>query len=282
MTCLLCGSDRIARRRLVAGYPYALCGGCRVWRLTGEAGEAPPRTAGSDHERRVRMLGRTIAEIEAWTAPGRLLEIGSGPGHLLEAARRRGWEVVGVEPDPASATSSRKLFGLQPIASEWHDGVVEDGDFDAVVLHHVLEHLPDPPAALAAAHRALRPGGVLHVAVPNARTVDRFLDRRSTESIFDPPRHLWVFSDRTLPPLVRRAGFEVVRSRPQVSNALGRFVAREAGGGARPATGTSLRGNALAAAATLARTVAPGSAVRLFAVRPGRRAYTSPPCPSRP
>jgi SAM-dependent methyltransferase len=274
MSCLLCGSARVARRRTVAGHPYALCAGCRVWRLDGAAGDVPPRTAGTGHEQRVRMLGRTVAELEAWAAPGRLLDVGSGPGHLLEAARRRGWDVVGLEPDPSSAESSRALFGIDPAAREWRAGAVEDGSFDAVVLHHVLEHLPDPPAALEAARRALRPGGVLHVAVPNARTVDRLLDRGSTEEIFDPPRHLWVFSDRTLPPLVRRAGLDVVRSRPQVSNALGRFVSSDgasgpAGGGRG---GQSLRARALRAAAGVARTVAPGSAVRLFALRPQERA----------
>jgi SAM-dependent methyltransferase len=267
MSCRLCGSSRVARRRVVAGYPYVLCGGCRVWRLAGEPGEVPPRTAGSEHEHRVRMLDRTVAEIEAWTAPGRLLDVGSGPGHLLEAARRRGWEVVGVEPDPASAATSRELFDREPIKQDWRTGVVEDGGFDAVVLHHVLEHLPDPPAALAAAHRALRPGGVLHVAVPNARTVDRLVDRGSTVEIFDPPRHLWVFSDRTLPPLVRRAGFEVVRSRAQVSNAFSRFVSSRGGGGLAAPGMLSLRARSLRAAAAVARTVAPGSAVRLFALR---------------
>ena len=268
MSCVLCGSSRVARRRVVAGYPYALCGGCRVWRLVGEAGEAPPRPAGAAHEERVGMLGRTIAEIEAWTAPGRLLDVGSGPGHLLEAARRRGWEVVGVEPDPASATTSWELFGLEPLGGAWEPGRVEDGSFDAVVLHHVLEHLPDPPAALEAARRALRPGGVLHVAVPNARTVDRIRDRDATEEIFDPPRHLWVFSDRALPPLVRRAGFDVARSRPQVSNAFSRFVSSEGAGGSATPGAPSLRARALRAAAAVARTVAPGSAVRLFALRP--------------
>ena len=37
------------------------------------------------------------------------------------------------------------------------------GSVDAVFFHNVLQHLGDPPAALAEAHRVLRPGGVIGV-----------------------------------------------------------------------------------------------------------------------
>ena len=39
--------------------------------------------------------------------------------------------------------------------------------FDAVVIWHVLEHLPDPQATLEAVGEILKPGGVLVIAVPN-------------------------------------------------------------------------------------------------------------------
>jgi 2-polyprenyl-3-methyl-5-hydroxy-6-metoxy-1,4-benzoquinol methylase len=82
------------------------------------------------------------------------------------------------------------------------------GTFDAVALHHVIEHLPDPLATLQYARELLRPGGILAIATPSTRS----LGRRVFGAIWlhwDPPRHLHTFSARSLADLVRRAGFRV-------------------------------------------------------------------------
>jgi len=42
----------------------------------------------------------------------------------------------------------------------------QDGCFDAVICSELLEHMPDPPAVLREAHRALRSGGILMICVP--------------------------------------------------------------------------------------------------------------------
>lgn len=43
---------------------------------------------------------------------------------------------------------------------------VEDGRFDRVLFNQVLEHLPDPAAALAELFRVLKPGGRIYCSVP--------------------------------------------------------------------------------------------------------------------
>lgn len=43
---------------------------------------------------------------------------------------------------------------------------VEEGRFDRVIFNQVLEHLPDPPAALRELHRVLKPGGRLFCSAP--------------------------------------------------------------------------------------------------------------------
>ena len=274
-SCPLCHSPALARSLTVRGYRYGRCRGCRVWRLLDEAEASLPTPPGSgDHELRVRVFGWTVAEIERWTGVGRLLDVGSGPGHLLEAARRRGWETTGVDLDERAAALARDLFGVETTITAFRPGLVPDESYDAVALHHSLEHLPDPLEALAGARRALRPGGVLHVAVPNSRTIDRLWNRNALGDIFDPPRHRFVFSDRTLRLLVERSGFEVVVCRPQVSSLFHRFIVREVTREASQnvvARGTgpaSPPQRALHVAAALAHVVAPGSAVRLYALKP--------------
>ena len=46
---------------------------------------------------------------------------------------------------------------------------IPDSSLDFVVANHFLEHTQDPVGTLVNAHRVLRPGGVLYVAVPDKR-----------------------------------------------------------------------------------------------------------------
>jgi predicted SAM-dependent methyltransferase len=45
-----------------------------------------------------------------------------------------------------------------------------DGSLDFVIANHMLEHVEDPITALENQHRVLRPGGVLYLTLPDART----------------------------------------------------------------------------------------------------------------
>jgi 2-polyprenyl-3-methyl-5-hydroxy-6-metoxy-1,4-benzoquinol methylase len=79
---------------------------------------------------------------------GRLLEIGCAGGFFLDEARKRGFDVVGVELNATMANHARDTLGLSVI-----QGRIEDIDsdplrqsFDVIVLMDVLEHIPDPRA----------------------------------------------------------------------------------------------------------------------------------------
>lgn len=101
-----------------------------------------------------------------------VLDVGSGYGHTAAELASRCRSVVGLEParalwrDAERLRSERGLtnlhFRLQGVGD-----LEEVSRFDLVVLDNVYEHLPDQPDALARIVRALRPGGVLYVLVPN-------------------------------------------------------------------------------------------------------------------
>ncbi len=149
-------------------------------------------------------------------APGaRLLEIGCGHGDFLLRAARSGLAVVGVERSPDSCAVVReKLAGageilcgeIDTLPSSW------EGRFDVVAASDVIEHVRDPQAFLAAAHRLLKPGGILFLATP---TLDSWSARLLRNSWMEfKPEHLWYFKSATLQTLLAQGGFGGIIEKP--------------------------------------------------------------------
>lgn len=132
---------------------------------------------------------------------GRLLDIGCGPGRLdrLLAATWPDLSVVGLDESPGMLRQAAK--GPNPSNLEFRLGRLEDADFDetfdfalSVLSFH---HWEDPEGGLAAAHRALRPGGRLWIYEPDPEAESSVL-----RSDYAP---LWGFL--SLPLWICRAGF---------------------------------------------------------------------------
>ena len=143
---------------------------------------------------------------------GRLLEIGCGPGLLLAHARTRGWDVVGLEPDPRFANFARAHYGFELIEALLPQARVPDCTFDAALLLHVIEHMPDPLADLRQARRLLKPGGMLVVETPRFDSLMFKLLGKRERSLNNWPGHIYFFTVPTLSRLLEKAGFEVVRT----------------------------------------------------------------------
>jgi SAM-dependent methyltransferase len=140
--------------------------------------------------------------------PGRVLDIGCGPGLLLDALRRRGWTASGIERTAGAAACARERLGLDVHVGGWQDSGVAEGTLDAVILWHVLEHLAAPDECLRWAVDRLKPGGIALVGVPDAGSPEA---RWTGEHWFhlDVPRHLVHFTRDTIDALVRRSGLEI-------------------------------------------------------------------------
>jgi 2-polyprenyl-3-methyl-5-hydroxy-6-metoxy-1,4-benzoquinol methylase len=99
-----------------------------------------------------------------------LLDVGCGSGAFgrLVRSRRPGMELWAVEPDPASAQAAEDGFD-HVVVGEFPDDRLPDDRFDVVMCADVLEHMPEPEAALRAAAKAMRPGGIMVASIPNVR-----------------------------------------------------------------------------------------------------------------
>jgi ubiquinone/menaquinone biosynthesis C-methylase UbiE len=105
----------------------------------------------------------------------RVLDVGCGPGTItvgLAAAVASG-EVVGIDREDRPLEQARALAAERGVGNarfelaDLHALPFSDGSFDAAFLHGVLEHVPDPVAALRAITRVVRPGGVVAARSPD-------------------------------------------------------------------------------------------------------------------
>lgn len=123
---------------------------------------------------RARMVLRSLQEHGDPDLVERVLDLGCAEGRtLLELRGRLGArEMVGIEasrdliaqapPLPAGVRIEEgDVTGLPP--------EVETGGFDLVTALAVLEHLPEPAAAVREAARVLRPGGLFVATCPEPR-----------------------------------------------------------------------------------------------------------------
>jgi 2-polyprenyl-3-methyl-5-hydroxy-6-metoxy-1,4-benzoquinol methylase len=149
-------------------------------------------------------------------APGAsLLDLGCGAGGYLAQAKLAGWDVYGIEPDPAAAAMARDATGEPShITVATADDVrLEPGRYDCITMWHVLEHVHGPMWVLRDAYAALRPGGVLRIGVPNAASAEARLFGRRWQPL-ELPRHLYHFTPETLSRYLRCAGFVNTRAVP--------------------------------------------------------------------
>ncbi|MBI3891720.1 MAG: class I SAM-dependent methyltransferase [Candidatus Wallbacteria bacterium] len=150
----------------------------------------------------LRSFDRRSA-VFAGLEPGRLLDVGCGPGYFLEVMRRKGWTVEGLEPFGASAEHAGALAG----AVVHHASLEEfrpQQRYRLVTLWHVLEHTLDPVQALRHCCQLLEPGGALFFEVPNIDGLEARLSGSFWLALREPTHH-WMFRPEALRLLAKRA-----------------------------------------------------------------------------
>jgi ubiquinone/menaquinone biosynthesis C-methylase UbiE len=120
-----------------------------------------------DHSEPNAAFVERLCELEA---SGRMLDIGTGPGHmpLLVCGRIEGATVVGVDLAESMLRHAERHRASSPYRDrvEYQLGDAKgldfgDDHFDAVFSNTILHHIPDPRPFLAEAWRVLKPDGVL-------------------------------------------------------------------------------------------------------------------------
>ena len=149
------------------------------------------------------------------------LDIGAGIGRTMNAVERAGFDAFGIEPGEffyQRALENGVASDRLTLTS------IEDADFpassfDIVSFGVVLEHLQDPSAALAKAITWLKPGGIVHLDVPNAgylfsKLFNIYFRLIGTDFVVNAspmhiPFHIYEFTERSFVENGLRTGYQV-------------------------------------------------------------------------
>lgn len=157
------------------------------------------------------LIGGSVMWLKALPS-GKLLDVGCGDGRFLAQMRALGWQVMGVEPDAEAAAIARARFGVDVTCGSLEDAAFPDSTFDAITMKHVIEHVPYPVQTLEECRRILKPGGRLVVMTPNSESIGHRFFAEAWRGL-EPPRHLVLFSARTLQMCAMRAGLRIEEMR---------------------------------------------------------------------
>ncbi len=249
--CGFCGGGERVTLARVDAFRFVRCPGCGLAYLTPRPSAQALRglyagyhaRAGASEASWARLMHGVFRESAEWLCresagtAGRLLDIGCGFGSFLALMTERGWVAEGCDVSaPVVEAAVRRGRRVRLAALEELEAA--PGSYDAITMFYVLEHLPDPCAALRRAADLLAPGGILLVRVPHTTPLVRLLAPLGLgATLYDVPFHLYDFSPAVLGAMLRRTGFSRIRTfpgRPTVpSRPAARAVAWTSGAVAR-------------------------------------------------
>ena len=164
----------------------------------------------AERYRRVVMGDHVRFARAAVESGGALLDIGCGGGSFLAAMQDQGVRCFGSDFSAKAAAQCARHAGAQAVCAQLPWLPFQPQSFQTVTMFHVLEHLPNPVAAVEAIAELLPPGGRFIVQTPNASCWQLLLLGERWSGL-DVPRHLINFRAEDLEELLEGCGFEVLR-----------------------------------------------------------------------
>lgn len=172
-----------------------------------------------NYDRHVKWLGKSREQVihhlrEQLQGAERILDVGTGTGHIALSLADVVQEVDGVDPSPLMLQEARvkaEAKNLPNVRFSEQDAYglkFADGTFDAVIISHVLHIIDRPDLALSEARRVLKNGGLL-IAPTYCHGLSRILSFIARNFLKQPVH--FRFKPDDLVTLVRASGFEVFR-----------------------------------------------------------------------
>jgi len=159
-----------------------------------------------------KFADRLLEIVKPYKKNGALLDVGTNIGVLVDAAIKRGYDAKGMDICQSSIKDGQKLFNLPDklLFLKLTEANFVDS-FDVITYNHVLEHIKNINAELAAANKALKTGGLICIAVPNFDSIWRRILRNKWRGLA-PEQHYWQFEQSSLEKILRKNSFIILKT----------------------------------------------------------------------
>jgi ubiquinone/menaquinone biosynthesis C-methylase UbiE len=138
----------------------------------------------------------------------KILDVGTGSGHLLEIASEMGFDCQGIDISGEAVRTSSKKFPGKIAQGNLVSANYQSGFFDVVSMVDVLEHIANPHEIISEARRILKPGGLLLIISPNSSSVTRYLAGKNWfQYKYD---HVLFFNRKSLGYLLEKHSFKLL------------------------------------------------------------------------
>lgn len=145
--------------------------------------------------------------------PKRILDVGSGAGHFVEACRRDGIHADGVELSESSRDFAKEIWGFELDGRNFFDVIDDYKGYDLVTFWGLLEHTPFPGKILDTAYKIVSESnkGMVISKIPRWNSLSSASQRLNAETIIrhiDPMGHIMLFTDASAAELYLRSKFK--------------------------------------------------------------------------
>lgn len=201
--CSNCGlvfqSPRAPFNEVLSYYPSKSYWGRDVRRLK--------KTLGLSKERE-RAYSHLYKGIFSRKKSGKILDIGSGLGLFLSKFKEKDWDVLGTDISHDIGNYSKKIFGIEVLIGDFVNIRFPNNHFDLITMNGVFEHIYNPKETLLKTKKLLKKEGLLVIVIPNIESLGYLIHRKNWHQ-FQPGRHIYHFSPKTITRILVDCGFRI-------------------------------------------------------------------------
>lgn len=165
-----------------------------------------------EFRRRIAQEDHRIRFFRHLMKKGLVLDMGCGMGYFLFACKQAGYSVRGFDISSHASEYAIKELEVPIITGDIEEIDLQPDSVDVLTMWHFLEHTSEPEVYLNAASGLLKQEGLLVVDVPNYESTDaqKIWSQWTGWSV---PFHIYHYTPSSLERLLRKNGFEIVRSK---------------------------------------------------------------------